>query len=1099
MPFLINESEVFMKVDSGADVNVVSSNDWCNIWKSTGKSVPMTSSEQHQLLDYNGNAIETLGKFTAEIRCPKSVKSTTSEFFVAESRPQPVLSFATAQDLGILKISSSVHLIGEQKEFPCMPIAPIKLTIDANIQPKAYVYNNIPASLEKFVENHWDELESLGIIEAMKGPATWLSSVHVVPKKGNDHRIIIDMRNANKAIRREFYPMPNPERFLSQLGDAKIFTTLDLKSAYHHVLLDEASRYITAFMTKRGPRQFTRLPFGINCAPELFQKIMDDMLSGLEGVASYLDDILIYGGNVEELRQRTEAVMDRIRQNNLTLNNKKCSWEQQEVEFIGAMITSEGVRPADDKICAIKNFPRPETFRELRGFIGIVNYIGRHLPSISTVMEPMRQLLMGESTKLRGKAKLPGWTEEHEEAFKETKQVASNAILRGHYKLDQITAIMTDASPVGIAAMILQRENKNTEVRVIACASRSLTDTERRYPQTQREALAIVWGVEKFFYYLAGREFTIITDHKPMEFIFGNASPKTNKRALTRAEAWSARLGQYRFLVKVIPSKANEADILSRMPVPTMQPTHVEKRLQAGDEFKSIDTITVAPHQLVAENLPLSYETLREETEKDLELQAVIRSINGEQDWNDEAKSFARLRDELSLTDGLILRGTRIVIPKSLQRSTIAVAHRAHPGMSITKNQLRRSVWWPAMDRSVEHFVKTCVVCLQLSKSDAPEPLVMSEFPERPWENIAIDYWSTGAMNEYILVAKDYYSKAIQATALNESTTQATIQALEKFFRKLGWVASIKHDNGPQFASAEFQTWLENNRIKSYPTTPRNAQENGLVERHMASIGRAMKIAKLERRNIRDALEEHVDAYNSWPHCVTGIPPRDLLYGRVTRNEIPATKELFEKYPLMDDIARMRNKEFQIRKKEETDLKRRAKDSGIKAGDWVHLKNDSRPNKLAPNFSEQSYMVVRRNGGRLTLSVDGKERIRKTTDVKLKRDDEHLGTGIPIAEKNLESGRPINIALRRSTRERRTPRQFTLSTIQRTNTESKGIRGQRTKEKNKGSHCRSCGESNDSHGMCNNLSSCNAPTAVKRCFDCNQTGHFAYRCVSNSG
>lgn len=135
------------------------------------------------------------------------------------------------------------------------------------------------------------------------------------------------------------------------------------------------------------------------------------------------------------------------------------------------------------------------------------------------------------------------------------------------------------------------------------------------------------------------------------------------------------------------------------------------------------------------------------------------------------------------------------------------------------------------MDKSVENFVKTCLVCIQLSRCDAPEPLVMSKYPERPWENVAIDYWSSGAMNEHILVVVDYYSKAIQAVALIESTTTTTIKALERIFRRLGWVTSIKHDNGPQFSSNEFKAWMENHRITSYPTTPRNAQENGLVER----------------------------------------------------------------------------------------------------------------------------------------------------------------------------------------------------------------------------------------------------------------------------
>lgn len=1120
MPFLINECEVTLKVDSGADVNVIGHDDWLKI--SAEGSAELTDATTHELRDYNGNKIETLGSCEAEIRCPKSAESLLADFFVTKRRPQPVLSFATAQDLGILKLNHSVQQITLKANmaFPSMPIAPVKLRIDKEVIPKSHVYNNIPASLEKFVEDHWDGLEARGIIEPLVGPTTWLSSVHVVPKKGNEYRVIIDMRIANTAIAREYYPMPNPEKLLVAVIGAIFFTILDFSSAYHHVMLHKESRHVTAFMTARGPRQFTRLPFGINCAPEIFQRIMDDMLRGLSGVVCYLDDILVYGKDLEELRQRTDEVWKRIKANNLTLNEKKCKFEQTEVEFIGSVISKDGIRPTKERISGITDFPRPKTYKELRGFIGLVNYIASHLPGISTTMAPMRELLKGNSKKQKGRDPLPQWTPEQHQSFEDTKRAAAKAILRGHYDLNDKIAIKTDASPVGLGAMTLQRDKNTKKIRVIACASRSLTETEQRYPQTQREALAIVWGIEKFYYYLAGREFTVITDHKPMQFIFGNVDIKSSKRAMTRSEAWAARLGQFDFAVKVIAGKENEADILSRMPGPETPSIENCEDDEVGGGYHYIDevgagAILVAPHQLVTVNLTLSYESLRRETRNDPKLQAVIRAINGEKNWDAETKGFTHLRDEMRYIDGVVMRDARIVIPEKLQRSVIATAHRAHPGMSITKNQLRRSVWWPGMDRAVEDFIKSCLVCIQLSKCDAPEPLVMSKYPERPWENVAIDFWSSGAMNEHILVLVDYYSKAIQAAAMNETNTPATIKALERIFHKLGWVTSIKHDNGPQFISNEFKTWMENNRIASHPTTPRNAQENGLVERQMAGIGRAMKIAKLEKKKFTQALEDYVDAYNSWPHSVTGIPPRDLLYGRVVRGELPASEKLFNKYPIMESVARERNEEFKESKKEKTDLKRGAKQSTLAVGDWVHVKLDSQPNKLAPNFSAEAFEIIEKEGGRLTLIVNGKKRIRKTTDVKLKRQGEHLGTGVPDTAKSDQRGscttthnqntgpKPVTppkmqAELRRSSRQRFPPasRDIMMVGSQTNSQRQKGKHGRRTKTINQGSHCRSCGRSNEdeTHKRPSGLSTCKAPTTDKRCFQCGATGHFAYRC-----
>lgn len=287
----------------------------------------------------------------------------------------------------------------------------------------------------------------------------------------------------------------------------------------------------------------------------------------------------------------------------------------------------------------------------------------------------------------------------------------------------------------------------------------------------------------------------------------------------------------------------------------------------------------------------------------------------------------------------------------------------------------------------------------------------------------------------------------------------------------------------------------------------------------MAGIGRAMRIAKLEKKRFAQALEEYVDAYNSWPHSVTGIPPRDLLYGRVVRSEIPASDKLFNKYLLMDTMARERDEQFKSVKKQKTDRKRGAKESKLSIGDWVHIKLDSPPNKLSPTFSADAFQIKGKDGGRLTIMVNGKERIRKTTDVKLKRQGEHLGSGDPFSEnetlqeeKQREvKSQPINDsdphrvaaevpALRRSTRVRVPPPDRQVDEIVQniTNQETTGERHRKKKIKktNAGDHCRSCGGSNKNeiHAGLTGLTSCNAPTADKKCFKCGASGHFAYRC-----
>lgn len=343
-------------------------------------------------------------------------------FYVAANRPQAVLSYATSRKLGVLTLTSTILQVDLVVSFPTMPIALIKLKIDKQITPRVCIYNKIPAALELFVSDHWDDLERRGVIEPVPVNPIWLSRVDVVPKKDGTSRIVIVMRPANRAIARKHYPMPNPDRLLTKIRNAKYFSKLDMKSEYHHILIHPASRYVKAIMTNSGASQYTRLPFGINCAPEVFQQVMDNTFGSLEGVLVYLDDVLIHALDKEMLKERLAAVLAIVKNNNLTLNERKCIWEAELVEFLGSVLLSTGCTSSAEKIDAIKNFPQPRTYAELRAFIDVVKCISRHLWNISTIMEPLRQLLTGDSHKLKGGKLLEIWGAEQDSAFEETRQ-----------------------------------------------------------------------------------------------------------------------------------------------------------------------------------------------------------------------------------------------------------------------------------------------------------------------------------------------------------------------------------------------------------------------------------------------------------------------------------------------------------------------------------------------------------------------------------------------------------------------------------------------------------------------------------------------------
>lgn len=363
MPFLVNGVVINLKIDSGADVNVMSMDNYRTIAKGKKQPLELGRNSNVQLMDFGGNEIKCAVEVITTIATSDTGDELLEKFHVAASRPQSVLSFETSTRLGVLKMTSTIMGVRAIASFPTMPIEPIRLRIDEEISPRICIYNNIPAALEPFINDHWDTLERRGVIEPVPDTPRWLSRVDVVPKKDGTHRVIIDMRPANKAIARKYYPMPNPDHLLSRMGDAKYFAKLDLKSAYHHVLLHKDSRYVTAFMTSKGARQFTRLPFGINCAPEIFQQIMDNTFGNLEGVLVYLDDVLIYATDRETLKKRREIVLAVVKKNKLTLNTEKCVNEATSVEFLGAILSSVDVSLSRKGSLELRTLPDQERTR----------------------------------------------------------------------------------------------------------------------------------------------------------------------------------------------------------------------------------------------------------------------------------------------------------------------------------------------------------------------------------------------------------------------------------------------------------------------------------------------------------------------------------------------------------------------------------------------------------------------------------------------------------------------------------------------------------------------------------------------------------------
>ena len=416
------------------------------------------------------------------------------------------------------------------------------------MQPVVQPHRRIPFHVRKQVEAELERLEKLDIIEKVEGPTPWVSPIVVAPQPRNPSqiRLCVDMRRPNEAVKREIHITPTIDDMILDLNGATVFSKLDLSNGYHQLELDPGSRYITTFSTHVGLRRYKRLIFGLSSSAEIFQNTLQNALSGLKGVKNISDDIIVFGKTQEEHDRNLEATFARLKEKNLTLNRQKCEFNKDKLVFYGYIFGKDGISADPAKVTAIKNAPSPTNVTELRSFLGMTNYVSRFIPRYSTITAPLRKL-----TKAGVEWE---WTKSQQDAFETLKQVLTSDLVMAYFDPQKESSLMVDASPVGLAAILSQ------EGKIVAYASRALSEVEQRYSQTEKETLALVWGCEHFNLYLFGHKFNLVSDCRPLEAVFNNP----NSKPKARIERWRLRLQGYNFKVTFKEGKKNVADYISR-------------------------------------------------------------------------------------------------------------------------------------------------------------------------------------------------------------------------------------------------------------------------------------------------------------------------------------------------------------------------------------------------------------------------------------------------------------------------------------------------------------------------------------------------------
>lgn len=458
------------------------------------------------------------------------------------------------------------------------------LTSSTEVKHKIHTFDEVPIYTKpyRYPEILRDEIRKQiasmldqNIIQKSHSP--WSSPLWIVPKKKDASgrkkwRIVIDYSKLNDKTISDKYPIPNITDLLDKLGRAQYFTTLDLASGYLQIKMDEDSIAKTAFTVDSGHYEYLRMPMGLKNSPSTFQRVMDDILRGLvnECCLVYLDDIIIFGPSLQQHLINLKKVFTRIRDCNFKIQLDKSEFLRKEVEYLGHVVTRDGVKPNPNKIEAIRVYPIPKTVKQIKGFLGLLGYYRRFIRDFAKITKPMTKCL-------KKNAKIDINNVEYKECFERCKKILLEEPILQFPDFSKTFNLTTDASNVALGAVLSQ--GTIGQDKPIAYASRTLNDHERNYSTIEKELLAIVWATKYFRPYLYGRKFKIITDHRPLQWIFSIKEPSSK---LVR---WRLQLEEYNYEIVYKKGSLNtNADALSRVELYANELSEIQKFIKKTKE-----------------------------------------------------------------------------------------------------------------------------------------------------------------------------------------------------------------------------------------------------------------------------------------------------------------------------------------------------------------------------------------------------------------------------------------------------------------------------------------------------------------------------------
>lgn len=937
--YQVGNQIIKFKLDTGSDVNCIPINliNKLEIQLNRNKKF-----ENFPIFDYNGNKVKIFGVIKL-ICCDLTRKSEhCSQFFIVDDDHEPLLGLETCIEFNLIKrmdvgtitcfplgekqfLQDNGDVFGGIGKFPGY----FSIKLKENSKPTLHYRKRIPLSLLDKLKFELDNMVREGIVSPIRYPTEWVNNLQIVEKPNGKLRICLDPKPLNKCIQREHFLIPTFDDFTSKLVGKRVFSVLDLSSGFWHMELDRDSADLTAFMTPFGRYRFNRVPFGINCAPEMFQCRMVGIFGDIPGVMIYFDDVCIAAESEAQHDRIMTMVLGRARENGVKFNPDKIQYRKSQIKFMGHIVSERKIQPENKHLDAILKMKRPENKRDVMRLLGLFKYLAKFIPNLSRLTANLRMLT---HDKVEFK-----FTAEHEKEVDNLFRIITSGPVLATYDPNKPVTIQTDASKDGLGSVLLQ------EGHPVAFASRTLSESEQRWAQIEKELLAIVFACTKFHNFVYGREFTVESDHRPLETL----NTRDIDDVTPRLQRMFMSLLKYpKMTIMYKPGKNMLiADCLSRA--------------QLG-ENREIENLMGIIHS-VTRSACLSkanYELYCSALKRDAQYFKVVKFV--EDGWpryhqlDEIGQIFHKYKSELHFENGLLFRNHRLVIPTELQGKIAKWLHAPHLGIEKTLARGRAHYFWPRMNGQIREIVTSCTVCEKFTRNIRKEELMQGDMPEYPFHTVSMDLFEYAGQD--FLSVYDYYSGFLIVEHLNSKTSGHIISKLKVNFDKMGYPTVLRCDNSP-FGSKEFEKFADTHNVVMTFSSPRYAQSNGLAEKGVAIAKNILK--RCYEANETKHYQYRILEYNTTPVASMGLAPVQLFFGRMVKTRMPITNTLLKRGSINEDTVQ--NKISEKRERQKYYYDRNAKSLPVLSlGDLVIFKKSGKEwnyGTIVGHVNNRSYII----------------------------------------------------------------------------------------------------------------------------------------------